>query len=73
MLENSVKKEIQNIRPLLQSDGGDVEFVRLEEKTVYVRLTGTCGDCPFSDSTLKMRIEKPLKKAIPEIESVKAV
>ena len=73
MLEEKIKKELLKIRPMLQSDGGDVEFVSLVANKVYVRLTGTCGDCPFSESTLKMRIEKPLKKAIPEIESVEAV
>ena len=73
MLEERVKKELQSVRPVLQSDGGDVEFVSLKANKVYVRLTGTCGECPFSESTLKMRIEKTLKKAIPEIESVEAV
>jgi len=72
MLVERVKKELVNLRPFLQADGGDVEFVDLKENKVYVRLTGTCGDCPFSESTLKMRIEKTIKKAIPEIESVES-
>ena len=58
MLIEDIKRELDNIRPLLQADGGDVEFVELKGNTVFVRLTGTCGDCPFSQSTLKMRIEK---------------
>jgi len=73
MLTEKVKTELNRIRPLLQADGGDLEFVELKGKKVFVKLTGTCGDCPFSQSTLKMRIEKSLKKMIPEIESVEAV
>jgi len=73
MLKQRIKDELNKIRPFLQTDGGDVELVEVEENKVYVRLTGTCGDCPFSQSTLKLRIEKSLRKAIPEIESVEAV
>ncbi|UCE06761.1 MAG: NifU family protein [bacterium] len=73
MLKQRVKNELNNIRPFLQADGGDVELVDVKENKIYVRLMGTCGDCPFSQSTLKLRIEKSLKKAIPEIESVESI
>lgn len=73
MLMEKVKHELQNIRPFLQEDGGDIELVEIRGKTVFVKLTGTCGSCPFSESTLKMRVEKSLKKSIPEIESVESI
>ncbi|MFZ5515942.1 MAG: NifU family protein [Candidatus Zhuqueibacterota bacterium] len=73
MLIDKVIDELNNIRPFLQEDGGDVEFVELKDRTVFVRLTGTCGSCPFSESTLRMRIEKSLLEAIPEIEHVQSV
>jgi len=72
MLFEKVKNELKNIRPFLQEDGGDIELVEIKDNTVFVKLTGTCGSCPFSESTLRMRVEKSLKEAIPEIESVQS-
>jgi len=71
MLEEQVKTALENVRPSLQADGGDVEFVSLaEDGTVSVKLTGACGSCPMSQMTLKMGIENYLKKEIPGITSV---
>jgi len=73
-LETKVIHVIDQIRPYLQADGGDVEFVGLmEDNTVNIRLLGTCGNCPYSVQTLKNGIETAMVKAIPEIRAVEAV
>ncbi len=73
-LEAKVIHVIDQIRPYLQADGGDVEFVELmEDNTVNIRLLGTCGNCPYSMMTLKNGIESAMVKAIPEIRAVEAV
>jgi Fe-S cluster biogenesis protein NfuA len=65
---------IGQIRPYLQQDGGDIEFIELtEDNIVNVRLLGACGSCPYSTMTLKNGVESAMKKAIPEIQSVEAV
>ncbi len=63
---------LQKVRPALQADGGDVEFVNFDEKTgvVTVKLKGACGSCPMATMTLKNGIERYLKEAIPQITSV---
>jgi len=74
MLEEQVKAVLENIRPTLQGDGGDVEFVSIDEdSTVSVRLTGACGSCPMSQMTLKMVIENYLKKEVPQVKAVVGV
>lgn len=73
-LNNKVKKVIEQIRPYLQQDGGDIEFVEVtDENVVNVRLTGACGSCPYSTMTLKSGVETAVVKAIPEIKSVEAI
>jgi len=70
-MEEQVKAALENVRPNLQADGGDVEFVSVnEEGVVSVRLTGACGHCPMSQMTLKMGIENYLKKEIPQVKEV---
>ncbi len=64
---------IEKIRPSLQADGGDVEFVDYEDGIVKVRMKGSCAGCPFSQMTLKNGIEQLLKKEFSEIKSVEAV
>ena len=74
MLEEKVKSALENVRPNLQADGGDVEFVSVgEDGTVSVKLTGACGSCPMATMTLKNVIESYLKKEIPEVASVVGV
>ena len=74
MLEEQVKEALENVRPSLQADGGDVEFVSLaEDGTVSVKLTGACGHCPMSQMTLKMGIENYLRKEIPDVTAVVGV
>lgn len=72
-MEEKVQQVLTAIRPYLQADGGDVEFVALEDNVVKVRLTGACGGCPFATMTLKNGIEAAIKRQIPEIKSVEAV
>jgi Fe-S cluster biogenesis protein NfuA len=70
-MKEKVQKVIDQIRPSLQADGGDVELVDIsEDGVVKVRLTGACKGCPMSQMTLKMGIEKYLKKQIPEVKEV---
>ena len=74
MLEEQVKTALENVRPSLQADGGDVEFVSVsEDGVVSVKLTGACGSCPMSQMTLKMGIENYLKQEIPQVSSVVGV
>lgn len=73
-LENRVKNVIEQIRPYLQADGGDVKFVRIsEDNIVYVELQGACHSCPMATMTLKNGVEATMKKVIPEIVSVEAI
>ena len=71
MLEEQVKAALENVRPSLQADGGDVEFVSVaDDGTVSVKLTGACGHCPMSQMTLKMGIERYLQKEVPQVTAV---
>ncbi|HOF80036.1 MAG: NifU family protein [Bacteroidales bacterium] len=73
-LIRKVKNVIDQIRPYLQSDGGDIEFVELtSDNIVNVKLLGACGSCPYSTMTLKNGVENAMKRAIPEIKSVEAI
>lgn len=72
-MKEKVEQTLNKIRPGLKADGGDVELVEVEGGVVKVRLTGACGGCPMSQMTLKMGIERLLKKEIPEIKEVIAV
>jgi Fe-S cluster biogenesis protein NfuA len=69
-MREKVENTLNQIRPSLQADGGDVELVDVENGIVKVRLTGACAGCPMSQMTLKQGIESYIKKVIPEIVSV---
>lgn len=69
-MQKRVEKVLNEIRPLLQRDGGDVELVSVENGLVKVRLQGACAGCPMSQMTLKNGIEKVLKEKIPEVTAV---
>ena len=72
--EKKVENAIQQIRPYLQQDGGDIRFVKLtEDNVVHVELQGACGSCPYSLMTLKNGVETAVKKAIPEIKAVESI
>jgi len=72
-MEEDIKKALDKIRPALQADGGDVEYVSLEGDIVKVRLKGACSGCPMATITLKQGIEQFIKKQVPGISSVEAV
>lgn len=70
MTNENVKAVLDEIRPALQADGGDVELLGIKDGIVSVRLTGACGGCPMSTMTLKMGIERLLKQKLPEVKEV---
>ena len=72
-MREKIEKALDTIRPALMADGGNVELVDVEDGTVKVKLTGACGGCPMSQMTLKMGIERVLKKEVPEVKEVVAV
>jgi Fe-S cluster biogenesis protein NfuA len=74
IVEPRVKNALEQIRPYLQQDGGDVEYVDMtNEGVVIVRLKGHCGSCPHAMQTLKQGIETAIKKVIPEVKSVERI
>jgi Fe-S cluster biogenesis protein NfuA len=73
-LKEKVEKVLDEIRPQLQADGGNVELVDITDQgVVKLRLSGACGCCPMSSYTLKMGIEDKLKEEIPEVKCVEQV
>ncbi|MFO8183252.1 MAG: NifU family protein [Candidatus Aegiribacteria sp.] len=71
--EDNVRAEVEKIRPVLQRDGGDIEFVGIEDKVVKVRLKGACSGCAMATVTLQWTVERNLKSVFPEIEKVENV
>ena len=72
-MENEIKQLLEKVRPLLQRDGGDVEFVSYEDGIVKVKFQGACSGCPGAQMTLKMVIEKMLKEQFSEVKEVVGV
>ena len=66
-LEEQVKQMLDELRPMLQQDGGDLEFVKMEGKTVTLKVVGHCGSCPYAMMTLKQGIESRLQTLDPEL------
>lgn len=75
MFKDKVRKALENIRPHLQADGGDIELIDVDEALglVKVSLRGACGCCPHAALTLKGGVERMLKKDVPEVKEVVAV
>ncbi|HIK35176.1 MULTISPECIES: NifU family protein [unclassified Thermosynechococcus] len=71
--QENVEKVLDELRPYLMADGGNVELVEIEGPVVRLRLQGACGSCPSSTMTLRMGIERKLKESIPEIAEVQQV
>jgi len=70
-LKQKVEAALNEVRPMLQADGGGVELVDVtEDGKVTVKLSGACGCCPMSQMTLKAGIEKTLKQRVPEVKEV---
>jgi Fe-S cluster biogenesis protein NfuA len=72
-MRERVEATLEKIRPSLQADGGDVELVGVDGGVVTLRLTGACGSCPMSTLTLRMGVERLLKKDVPEMTQLVAV
>jgi Fe-S cluster biogenesis protein NfuA len=74
-IEEKIKKSLESIRPSLQADGGDIEFVSWDEKKgiVKVSLVGMCAHCPMSQYTLKEGVEAILVKEVSEVKKVESV
>jgi len=75
---NNIKEKVQNaineVRPYLQADGGDIELVNLtDDGIVEVRLVGACGHCPMSIMTLRAGVERAILRSVPEVKRVEAV
>ncbi len=69
-VEKRINEEIERLKPYLQNDGGNIEFVKYEDGIVYVKLTGACAGCSMIDVTLKEGIEEILVSEIPEVKEV---
>jgi Fe-S cluster biogenesis protein NfuA len=69
-LKEKVEDAMKDVREFLQAEGGDCEIVEAKDGIVKVRLVGTCRGCPFSQITLKMRIEAIIKERVPEVKEV---
>ncbi|MCP4552625.1 MAG: NifU family protein [Bacteroidetes bacterium] len=73
-LRKKVENIIDQVRPYLQQDGGDIKLIEItDDNVVNVELMGACGACPYSTMTLKNGVESAVKKALPEIKSVEAI
>lgn len=72
-VELQVKALINKMRPFLISDGGDIEFIKIEDGIVYVKLSGACQNCSLIDVTLKDGIEEMIINEIPEIKEVRNI
>ena len=73
MTTEEVSEVLEDIRPQLQADGGDVELISVEEGVVKIRFLGGCAGCPFANMTLQMGIERYLKQKLPEVKQVVSV
>ena len=73
-MKEKVQKVIDEIKPFLKADGGDIELVEVtEDGIVKVKLVGACAGCPGAQMTLKMGVEKKLREAVPEVKEVVAI
>lgn len=73
-IKERILKVLNEIRPYLQSDGGDIDLIDIsDDLTVKVKLQGACHGCPYSKQTLKAGVEQALLKEVPEIKSVISV
>ncbi len=73
-MKEKVQTLINDVRPKLQADGGDIELIDVtEDGVVKVKLLGACGGCPMAQMTLKMGVERYLKSKLPEVQKVESV
>lgn len=72
-MEEKVLKVIDELRPFLMNDGGNIEYVKIENNILYITLQGACANCPMQEITLKEGIEKIIIDRVPEIKKVKII
>ena len=72
-MREKVEAALEQIRPALRADGGDVQLVDVEEGVVTVRLTGACGGCPMATMTLRNGIERVIREQVPEVREIVAI
>lgn len=72
-LSRTIERALENIRPALQADAGDIQLVSVENGIVKVRLTGACGGCAMAGMTMTQGVEQAIRKAVPEVKKVVAV
>lgn len=72
-MQDDVETVLDTIRPSLMADGGNVELVDIDDGVVKLRLIGSCSSCSSSTMTLKMGIERALKKAVPMVRCIESV
>ena len=69
-ITTKIKEELEDLKPFLNMDGGDIEFIKYEDNIVFVRLSGACANCGYQDYTWKDNILEYLQEDIPEIEGI---
>ena len=69
-IEEKIKEMIESIRPYLNMDGGDIEFVKYEDNYIYVKLLGACTDCIMQDNTINEGLLSMFQEEIPEIKGI---
>lgn len=72
-MEEKVIEVINDLRPFLMNDGGNIEFIKLEDNIVYIRLSGACSNCPMIGITFKDGIEKTIINKVPGIKEVRLI
>lgn len=72
-MRTEIEKTLNEIRPQLQADGGDMELIDVKDGVVTVKLKGACAGCPMSQMTLKMGVERHLKMKVPGVKRVDAI
>ena len=70
---NSIKEQIEKIKPFIMNDGGSLEFVKFEDGIVYISLGGACSNCSLIDETLKDGIEQIITSEIKEVKEVRRI
>jgi Fe-S cluster biogenesis protein NfuA len=73
LVEEEIRRSLEKIRPSVQMDGGDIEFVGVDDGVVTVRLFGACEGCPMSPVTLRAGIERLLREEVPAVREVVAL
>ena len=73
MLAEQIKQALYAFKPVLEKDGGDLEFISFDGQTVFIKLKGACTRCPFSFITGRLGIEESLRKKFPIITSIEVV